>query len=320
MTAASTSDLDRVRLRVAAGADPGDTDALPERTAAVLRVATEVGAPLLDALDGAAAADEDGRRRDRAIRVAASQGTTVANGMAIAPLVLVPLLSRLFGVDLLAYHRTPVGMVTGVVGVTLVALGAVLARAVVGRVRRPPRPTSPAGRRVATVVAAVTAAVVVHPVAAALVLVAAAWRSRPVPAPVDPTVSDAVELAAVAVGGGLAPAAALRVAASEVPSLAAPLRRLALDLDLGHAPGSLPPGVDRLAEILVTADHVGAPVGTTLRRLAADVRADELARVLAAAERLPVQLTLPTALLLLPGVLLLVGAPIVADGLQHLTA
>ncbi len=60
---------------------------------------------------------------------------------------------------------------------------------------------------------------------------------------------------------------------------------------------------------------VGAPVGPALRRLAADVRADELARVLAAAERLPVRLTFPTALCLLPGTLLLIGAPIVSAGL-----
>jgi hypothetical protein len=119
----------------------------------------------------------------------------------------------------------------------------------------------------------------------------------------------------VAVGGGLPPSATLRAAADEVPQLATPLRRLALDLEHGHVPAPTVPGVDRLADVLTTADAVGAPVGPTLRRLAADVRADELARVLAAAERLPVQLTFPTALCLLPGVLFLVGAPIVASGL-----
>jgi hypothetical protein len=46
-----------------------------------------------------------------------------------------------------------------------------------------------------------------------------------------------------------------------------------------------------------------------------DLRADDLARVLAAAERLPAQLTFPTALCLLPATLLLVGAPIVHAGL-----
>jgi hypothetical protein len=61
---------------------------------------------------------------------------------------------------------------------------------------------------------------------------------------------------------------------------------------------------------------VGAPVGPVLRRLARDLRADELARVLAAAERLPAQLTVPATLLLLPASVLLIAAPLLDAGLR----
>ena len=69
--------------------------------------------------------------------------------------------------------------------------------------------------------------------------------------------------------------------------------------------------------MLRAATDVGAPVAPALRRLAGELRADERARVLAAAERLPAQLTFPTALALLPATLLLVGAPIVQVGLRQ---
>ncbi|WP_052665450.1 type II secretion system F family protein [Nitriliruptor alkaliphilus] len=308
-------ELDRVRLRVAAGADPGDVAMLGERTATVVRVATEAGSPLLAALDAAADAEDDARRAQRAVAVASAQGRAVAIGLLVAPLLLVPFLGRLFGIDLVAYHRTPIGMVTGGLGLSLLLVGGLAARRVVAAVGAPARPPSAVGRRLLATVGASVAAVAIHPVAGLVLFGVALLRGRPRPAPPDPAVADAAELAATAVGGGLPPAAALRLAADELPALAAPLRRLAFDLEHGDTSADLPPGVDRLADVLTDADRLGAPVGPTLRRLAADVRADELTRVLAAAERLPVRLTFPTALCLLPGTLLLVGAPIVQVGL-----
>lgn len=334
--AVTTSDadvrrLDEVRLRVAAGASPGDPADLPGRTGTVVRVATEAGSPLLDALDAAGEAEDDRRRSARAVAVASAQGRAVTTGMALAPVVLVPLLARGYGVDLVAYHRSPLGTVTGVLGVVLVATGVAVSRRTVARVGRRPRPSvrRPVGAAVGALAAAVLAGVAIHVAAAVVVLGIAVRRARrPRVLPVDPGVAEAIELAAVAVGGGLGPAPALRVAATEVPELAVDLRRLAFDLEVGScsgrigvgdALGPLPPGVDRLAEVLVTADHLGAPVAPTLRRLAADLRADELARVLAAAERLPVQLAVPTTVLVLPGVLLLVGAPVLVSGLSAVT-
>lgn len=308
-------ELDRIRLRVAAGADPGDVAVLGERTATVVRVATEAGAPLLGALDAAADAADDVRRAERAVDVASAQGRAVATGLAVAPVLLVPLAGRLFGVDLVAYHRTPLGTVTGVVGLVLLAIGLVAARRAVARVGAPPRRTSAAHGWVAPTVALVLAAVTLHPAVGVVAAIVVRSRTRRRTAPTDPRVADAAELTATAVGGGLPVAGALRLAADELPDLAADLRRLAFDLELGGTPGPLAPGLDRLADVLTGAERLGAPVGPTLRRLAADVRADELTRILAAAERLPVQLTFPTALCLLPGTLLLVGAPIVQAGL-----
>jgi hypothetical protein len=98
--------------------------------------------------------------------------------------------------------------------------------------------------------------------------------------------------------------------------LAGPLRRLALALDLGTTQDlPAPAPLDRVATVLITAADVGAPVGPALRRLAVELRAEDLARALAAAERLPAQLTFPTALCLLPAVLVAIGAPLAHAGL-----
>jgi tight adherence protein C len=80
-------------------------------------------------------------------------------------------------------------------------------------------------------------------------------------------------------------------------------------------PRGAPEALRRIDDVIDIAATLGAPAAPTLRRLARDLRAAELTRVLAAAERLPAQLALPTTLLLLPATLLLVGAPLVAAGL-----
>jgi pilus assembly protein TadC len=152
-------------------------------------------------------------------------------------------------------------------------------------------------------------------VGGALARLLIARASRP---SVDVELEEAVELVAVALTGGVGPAAALRAVADVLPRQSARLRRLALDLDLGVRRPALdgaPMALVRMRDLLVSAAELGAPAAPTLRRLARDLRAEELARVMAAAERLPAQLTVPTTLLLLPATLLLVGAPLVAAGL-----
>jgi pilus assembly protein TadC len=147
-----------------------------------------------------------------------------------------------------------------------------------------------------------------------------ARASRPAP---DGELEEVAELVAVALSAGTGTAAALRAVAEVVLSQSERLRRLALDLDLRierAPPAGAPDAFVRLHDTLIAASSLGAPAAPTLRRLARDLRAAELARVMAAAERLPAQLTVPTTLLLLPATLLLVGAPLVVSGLSSVLA
>ena len=311
-----SADLELTRLALAAGSAPGDLDGLPAVARRHLAVAVAVGAPLLDALDAAQAVEDDRLRAVRAVDVASAQGRAVVAGLGLAPFVLVPALAALFDVDLIAYHRTPVGTVTGLIGAALLLTGVGLAHAAVRQVGRPPRAPHPVARFALPTAVAAVIALALHPVAGLVVGTVLAARRPPRAVPVDPRVAEAADLTAVGVAGGSSPSRALREAATHLPELAAVLRRLAFDLERGRpAPPPTEPGLARLTDVLTTAAAVGAPVGPSLRRFAADVRADDLARVLAAAERLPVRLTFPTALAALPGVLLLVGAPIVHGAL-----
>jgi Flp pilus assembly protein TadB len=334
-----------LRLRISAGAPVADLGRLSERTRRAVAVAERSGAPLLGALDGALAAEDDLARARRAVTVASAQARAVAAGLIGAPLVLVPALGRLVGADLRGFYTSPVGLVVLAVGVGLLALGAALIVVLITRVGRASTPRARAGVVPALVAVAVVWFVwrVVGPALAPLAALLAHHLAshhghRPAP---DAGMDEAVDLAATALGGGVSPAEALRLAADELPGLASGLRRLAFDLELGlaiaapvppsralslaattsRAPATARPRPEptdpfaRLAAVLTAADTIGAPAVPTLRRLGADLRAEDLTRVLAAAERLPAQLTFPTALCLLPATVLLVGAPIVHAGL-----
>lgn len=271
---------DRARLRLAAGVAPDDERDLGPRIRRALTVARDVGAPLLPALDAAAAAEDDAARARRAVAVATAQARTVAGGLVLAPPLLVPVIGGMAGADVVAFYMGPVGRVVLAIGLALVATGGLVALALVRR----------------------------------------AVRTGP-----DAELEEAVELVATALGGGAGPAAALRTVASLIDGPPARhaqlLRSIALELDLGLDPGrsAAPAGGDgptRLRATLGLATEVGAPAAPVLRRLAADLRADETARVLAAAERLPAQLTVPATLLLLPAAVLLIAAPVLDVGLR----
>jgi Flp pilus assembly protein TadB len=340
-----------LRLRVSAGAPVADLGQLSDRTRRAVAVAERSGAPLLGALDGALAAEDDLARARRAVAVASAQARAVAIGLIGAPLLLVPALGRLVGADLRGFYTSPVGLMVLAVGVGLLGVGAASIMVLIARVGRAatrrPRPGV-----AAAVVGIVTAAAVWRAIGPALAPLAGLGAhhlaSRHGARPRSGAgLDEAVDLAATALGGGVSPAEALRLAADELPTLAAGLRRLAFDLELGLAIGvpTATPGTarvpsrgvraprgsrrstrepdatdpfDRLAAVLTAADAIGAPAVPTLRRLGVDLRAEELTRVLAAAERLPAQLTFPTALCLLPATVLLVGAPIVHAGLAGL--
>jgi pilus assembly protein TadC len=274
----TTTDTDRVRLHLLAGATLTADLRLSDRVRRAVTVATEVGAPLLAAVEAAADAEDDDARAVRAVAVSTAQARTVARGLTFAPLVLVPVIGRLAGVDVMAFYREGVGRAILLVGMLLLVAGGMLARLIIAR----------AGRR--------------DP---------------------DADLEEVAELVASALSGGSGSAAALRAVAGMVPRHTRRLRQLALDIDLGirrPAADDEPQALARLREVLTTAGEVGAPAAPTLRHLARDLRAAELARLMAAAERLPAQLTVPTTLLLLPVTLLLVGAPLVASGLARVLA
>lgn len=268
--------IERVRLQLLAGVAPDDA-ALGPRARRGLRLARRLGAPLLPAVEAAAEAEDDARRVARAVAVSTAQARTVARGLVLAPLLLAPLVGRLAGVDAVAFYLSAGGRGVLVAGVVLLAAGGLLARGLIARASRPAR---------------------------------------------DADVEEVAELLAVALTGGAGTAQALREVAELLPGRTTALRRLALDLDLavgrpvGGAGGPGGDGLERVREVLALTSELGAPAAPTLRRLASDLRAAELARVMAAAERLPAQLTVPTTLLLLPATVMLVGAPLVAAGLS----
>jgi pilus assembly protein TadC len=294
--ASIASDTDRVRLHLEAGVPLGPELRLTPRVQRAVSVAQLVGSPLLVAIEAAASAEEDASRAVRAVAVATAQSRTVAMGLVFAPVLLVPAIGRLAGADVVGFYLTPGGRSILAAGLVLLAAGALLARGLVARVGRP------------------------H---------------------ADAALEEAVELTATAIAGGSGTASALRTVAAVLPAQGQRLRRLALDLDLGTAtleptppaasapaPAVLdriravrvePEALARLRSVIVTAAHVGAPSAGALTRLARDLRAAELARVLAAAERLPAQLTFPTTLLLLPATVLLIAAPLLDAGLRRVS-
>jgi Flp pilus assembly protein TadB len=326
--------LGRLRLRIEAGAAIDDPGRLPRHAQRVVALATSVGAPLLTALDAAQEALDDIARARRAVQVASAQARAVAGGLIAAPFVLVPTLGRLTGADLGGFYTSSLGALVLGVGLLLITIGSTLVLVLVRRVGRPgdARPSAGTALVAPALVGGLawwSLGVVPGLLGGLLVLVLARRSDQPPP---TVGVDEAADLVATALGGGVSAPEALRLTAEQVPELADRLRRAAFGLELGmpvsvlapdgegpvRGPGRNPRSQDpfhRLVEVLWTADDLGAPSVPTLRRLATDLRADDLARVLAAAERLPVLLTFPTALCLLPATVLLVGAPIVHAGL-----
>jgi len=345
--------IDEFRLSVAVGAGSAPPEGLPARCQRAVELAREVGAPLLAALDAAQAARDDERRAERAVAVASAQTRVVAGGLLLAPVLLVPGLGRLVGADLVGFYRSGLGLLVLGIGGGLLLLGASIVVILVRRVGNARardardghswhgRPRSRHAR--SSWVLAGIVLVLVHRIAGPILAVLAALliahlvSRRRTSAEPAVGVDEAADLIATALAAGTSGPEALRVTADRLPALAPRLRRLAFGLELGldvdqttsgggrmtarepsRAPRASEPPRDplwRLASLLAAAERTGAPVAGSVRHLARDLRADDLARVLAAAERLPAQLTFPTALCLLPATVLLIGAPIVHAGL-----
>jgi tight adherence protein C len=138
---------------------------------------------------------------------------------------------------------------------------------------------------------------------------------------------DVLDLLHVAVAAGQSPLRALgEVGRRRSGALAAELRaataRAALGLPRHEALGLLArrcpvEGVAALVAAIARADRHGAPLGPSLRAQAADARAQSAQRLREQAARAGPKIQLVVALLLVPAVMLLVGACLAAGVLQR---
>ena len=139
---------------------------------------------------------------------------------------------------------------------------------------------------------------------------------------VENGLSDALDLMVICVESGLGLEPAIERVGREIttahPQVAAEFelttnelriiadRRTAL-LNLGQRTGLEP--LKRLSSTLVQTLQYGTPLGTALRVLSAELRAETMIRFEAKAARLPVMLTIPMILFILPCLFLVVGGP-----------
>ena len=128
----------------------------------------------------------------------------------------------------------------------------------------------------------------------------------------------------IALSAGLPVAAALEFAASEVgPVEAAEVRRVlrtARRHGLSPALAAADGGAGRLFAVLARAQSTGASAVKAAASFVDEERKDRRAGAAEAAQRLPVKLTVPLALLILPGFVLLTFGPTVIATIQRLLA
>jgi tight adherence protein C len=148
-------------------------------------------------------------------------------------------------------------------------------------------------------------------------------RERRKAAVLEGELALAADLLAVAVGAGLTPYLAVRVAARwGPPAVAARLAAVVHAADRGaglagalEAEAAASPALGPLLEALAVSERLGAPVGPVLTRIAAGGRARARQTALARARRVPVRLLFPLVFLVLPAFLLLTVAPVALAGL-----
>lgn len=326
----------RVRaLGAAAVADERVLADLDPLVATTLRLARDSGAAIGPVLDAATAAADQARRTRTEVAAAVAPARTVARSLVAMPVVAVPALSAVAGVDLVGFYlRDPLGRVLGVVVLAMLGLAAAWMRVVLASdgVRRA-SPRVGWALAAAGVVLVLAGAVVPGLAVVAIGIVRA--RSGRVAAPAGDLAAVA-ELAAVALAAGHDISGALRLAADHLPAaldrppsdamaLPVAVRVLALDLVLrptppdDHPAPSADPAIAPLADAVHALAATGAPGVDVLRGLARRLREDDTRRARAAAARLPARLTFPTALVLVPATVLAIGAPIVLQGLAGLT-
>ena len=111
------------------------------------------------------------------------------------------------------------------------------------------------------------------------------------------------------------------------PGLAGEFRRIELELRLGSDKRAVLTDYYRRTEIdglrdfamsLIQADRYGTPLSQSMKAIAADQRLQKNSRIATQAERLPVLMTLPMLLFVVPGTMLLVAGPSVMSAMSSL--
>lgn len=337
-----------LRLRTRAAFGPVTPDAvadLDERVADLVALARECGAPLAPVVRAALDGVEQRSRAEADLAAAVAPARTVARTLVALPLVAVPVLAAVAGIDLSAFYlHDPAGRAVAIVVVALLVLAMGWIRVVLRSAQRAGEPGGPSRRPWWLAALVVVAWLAIGPVAGMLAAVVVATRLRSPPARPSPHLAHAADLVAVAVSGGHDLPTALRRAGDRLESaasgrgggqravLALALRARAMDLALRPARGCLP-REDRtvgaatpsdhllgpLGDVVDELAHTGAPGVEVLRDLALRLRAQRAADARAGAARLPARLTFPTALVLVPATVLAIGAPIVLQGLARAT-
>lgn len=142
---------------------------------------------------------------------------------------------------------------------------------------------------------------------------------------------DALDLLLVCVEAGLGLDAAINRVAQEIGT-AHPLLRehfglMALELQTGKSrEEALRSFADRigldevnvLATLLIQSDALGASIADTLRALADDMRAKRMLKAEEQAQQVGVKLTFPLILLLMPALMLTVGAPAIIQAVRQI--
>ena len=133
---------------------------------------------------------------------------------------------------------------------------------------------------------------------------------------------DALDLMVMCLESGLTFERALTTVADELmaiePSLAAEFRLVEAELRLGASRRSVllefhdrtqVEGLKNLAMTLIQSERYGTALSQSMKNIAAGERVQRAAQIAARAERLPVLMTLPMLLFVVPGTMLLVAGP-----------
>ena len=136
------------------------------------------------------------------------------------------------------------------------------------------------------------------------------------------TLPDALDMMVMCLEAGLTVERGFMTVAESLapiePTLAKEFRQLEVELRLGSDRRTVLQdyyrrtdidGLRDLAMALIQSDRYGTPLSQSMKSIASDERLQKTARIIAQAERLPVLMTLPMLLFVVPGTVLLVAGP-----------